>query len=1340
MKFAKILICLLFWIGTLSASPYFSFKKYQVEDGLAHNTVWCALQDSYGFIWLGTSDGLNRYDGRDNKVYRNVLNDKFSLENNFVEALIEVDGNIWVGTNSGLYIYNRATDCFSYFDKTTQYNVYISSEIKKIIKTENGLIWIATLGQGFFIYDPETEVLTQNSVQTSLVWDLCQSDDRKKVYVSSLQKGLLCFDENGKYLRAYEISLEVNSSDSYKVNCIQNIDGEIWIGAGSNLLSHLDERTETIKNYSGSTFNFGAVHCLLKYTDEQLLVGTDNGLYLFNWKTNIFQRMDNPADPRSLSDQTINGMMWDAEGALWVLTNLGGINYMSKQTKRFDYYSPAYLFGVSGTGEVVAPFCENKDGNIWIGTQSGLYFFNAVTRELSPYVIGTKKQKYDIRSLMLDGDHLWIGTYAEGIRVINLRTGAVKAYTHSRGIPNTICSNDVLSIYKGRNGEIYVGTSWGLCCYDPDQDNFITITSVGSMVSVVDIYEDMYNHLWIATSNSGVFSYNTINAHWRHYRHEREDSTTITSNSVITLFEDSKGTMWFGTNGGGLCSFDAKEKKFIEFDPHNTLLPNKVIYAIEQDQEGNFWISSNAGIFKINPVTKDHFRQFTVNDGLQGNQFMARSSLKSFEGKLYFGGINGFNVFQPEQFVDNKYIPPVYVTDIRLPYQTDGQEVKKLLQLDKPLYMADKVTLSYKNNTFSIRFVALSFEDPEKNRYSYILRGVDKEWIMNTDNNQASYTNLPPGEYLFEVRGSNNDCQWNENTTSLTVVITPPWWRSTFAYVVYTFILLGWIGWMAWRWNLRIKRKYKRRMEKYQIAKEQEVYKSKISFFVNLVHEIRTPLSLIRLPLENLLEKKHEGKDFEYLSVIDKNVNYLLGITNELLDFQKMESGMLHLSLKKSDIKELVCEVYNQFTSSAELKGIDLQLTVPEQKLFSVVDREKLSKILVNLMGNAIKYASAHIDLQLFVTDGGYEIQVNDDGPGIPDDQKLKIFDPFYQLPGDKVATTVGTGIGLAFSKSLAEAHQGDLRIEDNVGGGSSFILSLPIKEWETEKITNIVEIHTEYEDTSEVNCSEYSGKKFTVLLVEDNADLLKLTREALLEWFRVLRASNGCEALELLAKENVDVIVSDVMMPEMDGFELCSKVKSEISYSHIPVILLTAKTTLEAKIEGFECGADAYVEKPFSVKQLHMQIENLLKLRQAFHKLMVNLAGDTVAVSTTDFAMSRKDCEFVTKIQGVIAEQLADENFSIDTLAEQMNMSRSNFYRKIKALSGMSPNDYLKTLRMNKAAELIVSGTRISEVAAQVGFTSSSYFAKCFKAQYGVLPKEYTGQASISGREYDKK
>lgn len=348
-----------------------------------------------------------------------------------------------------------------------------------------------------------------------------------------------------------------------------------------------------------------------------------------------------------------------------------------------------------------------------MGTRDGLCFFDVSTHQLTAYPIGGGvDKKYDIRSLLLDGERLWIGTYAEGLKVLDLRTGHVKSYNHLQDTPNTICSDDVLAVYKDRSGDIFVGTSWGLCRYNPQEDNFSTITTVGSMVSVVDILEDMYDNLWIGTSNSGVFRFNTRNGHWKHFQHERNDSTTITNNSVITLFEDLKGTMWVGTNGGGLCSFDPKTETFIDFDPDNTILPNRVIYSIEQDKTGDFWISSNAGLITINPITKQHFRQFTVNDGLQGNQFTAQSSLKTASGKLYFGGISGFNSFVPDQFMDNQYIPSVYITEIRLPYTTDERLVQDILHLEGPLYRAETITLPYEHNTFSVSFVALSYEDP----------------------------------------------------------------------------------------------------------------------------------------------------------------------------------------------------------------------------------------------------------------------------------------------------------------------------------------------------------------------------------------------------------------------------------------------------------------------------------------------------------------------------------------------------------------------------------------------------------------------------------------------------
>ena len=439
-----------------------------------------------------------------------------------------------------------------------------------------------------------------------------------------------------------------------------------------------------------------------------------------------------------------------------------------------------------------------------------------------------------------------------------------------------------------------------------------------------------------------------------------------------------------------------------------------------------------------------------------------------------------------------------------------------------------------------------------------------------------------------------------------------------------------------------------------------------------------------------------------------------------------MENGGVQLNLKKCDINQLVSDVYGQFTSPAELKGISVMLDLPEGEIFASVDREKVCKIIVNLIGNAVKYAQSRIDIKLVSSGEGFRVSVSDDGPGIPDGEKQKVFEAFYQVKDGK-SGAVGTGIGLAFSKSLAEAHHGTLSLEDSVYGGSSFVLTLP---WGEEVVSEEPEvlIPESQNPVAEGSVAEAPGSKFTILLVEDNVDLLNLTRESLSTWFKVLKAQNGRQALEVLANETVDVIVSDVMMPEMNGLELTAKVKTDIEYSHIPVILLTAKTTLEAKVEGFEYGADVYIEKPFSIRQLHKQIENLLKLRQSFHKMMTELSGNSGAspVSLVEYSVSQKDCELMAKVRAAVEAQLSDEHFSVDTLAESLNMSRSNFYRKIKALAGMPPNDYLKTIRLNKAAELLKNGVRITDVCEQIGFSSSSYFAKCFKIQFGVLPKDY--------------
>lgn len=571
---------------------------------------------------------------------------------------------------------------------------------------------------------------------------------------------------------------------------------------------------------------------------------------------------------------------------------------------------------------------------------------------------------------------------------------------------------------------------------------------------------------------------------------------------------------------------------------------------------------------------------------------------------------------------------------------------------------------------------------------------------------------------------------WNDRTASLRIIITPPWWLSIPAYITYALALFFIIGYITYRWRMHVKRKYHQMMEDFRITQDKEIYKQKISFFINLVHEIRTPLSLICLPLEKLRDGKIEEHG-KHLTLIEKNVSYLLEITNQLLDFQKIENKKMKLDLKRHDINAIIKDIAEQFKDAASIKGLELSVSLPAPEMEAIVDNDIIRKIMVNLMSNALKYAASMIELSLKESDGHIVICVSNDGPRIPEGQKEKIFQIFYQIPDDKKQMP-GTGIGLAFSKSLAESHQGTLSVENLPSSGCSFILSLPLKR-ATEKLPE-TESHPESEGF-EPDLPQTKNKRHTVLIVEDNIELQNEIREALEQWYKVYTAGNGKEALEKLeTNDATDVIVSDVMMPEMDGIEMCRHIKTNLTYLHIPIILLTAKTNLESKTEGMENGAEVYMEKPFSIKQLHNQIENLLKLRLAFHELMLRSAGTTHETPISEYIQSECDITFMKEVDTALTKHLDEESFSVDNLADAMNMSRTNFYRKLKMLTGMAPNIYIKNFRLNQAAELLAQNMRINEVMLRVGFMAPSYFAKCFKAKFGKLPKEY--QNTINKQE----
>jgi len=1339
MKKALLALLIIFCIFNAKASRSLPFVKYQVENGLSHNTVWCVLQDSYDFMWFGTSDGLNCFDGKNFRIFRSNSKDRSSLGNNFVQSLFEDDQhNIWVGTNKGMYFFDRKTESFSFFSQKTEDGVLISSNVNKIIKSNTGNIWIATLGQGIFIYNPKTKVLVQNSMYSSFVWSL-QKTPNGNIFATSRLDGLICFDKNGKYLRSYVPVNRVNGLSNIEITALCYQNNALWFNVGTYGFYKLDLKTGQMKSVAeeNSSSVVSNIRSIFPFSKNQLWVGGDNGLYLFDQLTEQFSRIDDPTNQKSLTDQSVYDIARDREGGMWVSTYFGGVNYLPKNLKPFEHYYPQYQSG-SISGKAISQFCEDADGNIWIATEDGgLNYLNTKTKKVETYKHLNSKNSisyHNIHSLLLDKNKLWIGTFSRGIDIFDLKTKTFRNYQHRRDDSKSVCDNAIYTLFRDRSGEIYVGTAWGLCIYNRDSDSFTIVDEIGPMAHIFNMLEDSRGYLWVATYNAGVFRLNPKTKKWNHYTHnpnDPNDPKSVSGNSVISLFEDMRHNMWFGTEDGGLCSFNYKSETFTVFDSENKLLPNPVIYAIEQDEFGNFWIACNAGLVRINPYTKKNRMLFTKADGLQSNQFNFRSSLRTHDGKMYFGGINGFNAFYPKDFTENRFVPKVRIIDFRL-FNKRVNVTDEGSPLTAPIYNLQNLILKYNQNTFSLSFAALSFQAPDKNQYTYLMEGVDKNWnVVENENNMASYTNLPSGKYTFRVKGSNNDGLWNQEETVITIRILPPFWRSGWAYFLYLIIFLGTLYWLYRRWIMRLSRISDEQIKGFREKQEKESYLSKIKFFTNISHEIRTPLSLIKLPLERIISSGDgTDKTKDFLATMNKNTDYLLNLINQLLDFRKTEETEFHLHINICNVSELLRDLFVRFRDTAAINNINFEIILPADDLKIGIDREAFNKIVSNLLSNSLKYASSKVEMKLLVNDIHFEVRISDDGKGISNIEKKKIFDLFYQSDHSEK----GTGIGLALAKALTEKHDGTLKYENNEWAGSTFVISIPISNRKLSETSNknseIVLVDTDYNKhlREEQPEKQKSEKDIKLLLVEDNAELLKLTADYMQDFYQVYLASDGQEALNVLSEQNINIVVSDVMMPVMDGYQLCEAIKSDALYCHIPIVLLTAKTNVESKIMGLEFGSDAYLEKPFSLEHLRTQVNNLLNSRQRLRELFAT----SPKLSSVEIAISNKDKVYVERLNEEIEKHLLDVNFSIDTLSEFMNMSRSNFYRKIKSISGMSPNDYLKTIRLKKAAELLLSQEfRINEVYEQAGFSSSSYFAKCFKEQFGMLPRDFVVKAT---------
>ncbi|HEY5591453.1 MAG TPA: two-component regulator propeller domain-containing protein [Paludibacter sp.] len=1336
----RFLVCLtLFFIFAKSEAISFSFRHFKVENGLSENSVFCSIQDSRGFMWFGTKDGLNRFDGQSFSVYHNIPKDKNSIGNNFIRSFHEDKSNtLWVGTEKGVYLYSYLKNTFQYFDKKTDKNENISQSVNAITEDLKGNKWIATTS-GLFKYETATGKLKsylhnandKNSISSNFI-NCVVCDNKGIVWIGTLSNGLCRYNPQKNNFTTYTFSNAKKSYSNSVLRILEDSQGNLILGTVSEGLIFFDRVTGKSVSYLMETSleQIYYFRDIFEYSPGVYLIGSEHGLILFERSTGkITEMKSSTLIPNALSDNAIYSIYKDREGGIWVGTYFGGVNYISPKSNSFDLYSPLeYKNSISG--KAVSQFCEDANGNLWIGTEDGgLNYFDVKNNTFKCYnhQLGKNSLSYhNVHSLLLDGDNLWIGTFAGGLNILNIKTGKFTFYTSTDDI-HSLSDNNIFSIYKDLTGTIWVGTINGLNKYDPANNNFDRIPEVASHVHVYDILQDHLGLIWVATYGRGLFCYNPKSKVWKLYLNRPNDPNSISHNKIISIYLDDKKRLWFGTEGGGLCQYSYEKNNFTCYDVSSGL-PNNVVYMVISDHE-HLWLSTNKGLVRFNVDTKE-IKIFTKADGLQGDQFNFKAALKARNGKLYFGGTNGFNSFFPEKLRDNKYIPPIVISNIQL-FNKNIPISENNSPLKCDISFTDKITLNHNQSFVNFEFIALSYCAPEKNQYAYKLEGFDKEWNYIGNDHKISYTNLPSGNYTLHIKGSNNDGQWNTNGVKLRIKVLPPFWESIWAYILYTIILIS----GSYYFIKNIKKKQQREeqinLDRVHAEKEIELYNAKIDFFTNIAHEIRTPLSLIKAPLDYIIKKYKDKEMNEYLSVMDRNTNRLMALVNQLLDFRKAEKSSYTVSFKPTNINELLQSLYESFKYSTDSRGLVFELNMPETPFIAKADAECIIKIVSNLLSNAIKHAKNKITISLMVDPENadfYEIQVFDNGEGINESENEKIFQPFYQIKKDKKQNQ-GTGIGLALVKLLVEIHGGKIKIDSVEGEFTRFTLNFPSYRNLTTDSDSDLQL-SEQIIVPDIMPGEnkqfvsFQNKELpSLLIVEDNEDLNHFLVKYFQDDYSVMSTINGVQAIKVLENFSPDIIISDIVMAEIDGLELCQFVKTNTLYSHIPVILLTAKTDIKYKIEGLEHGADAYLEKPFSVEHLEAQIQNLLENREKLRDNFIN----SPLTPVRSIGKNKADEVFLLEITNIIEASITKVDFPIDELALQIGMSRSNFYRKVKGLSGLTPNDFIRLVKLKKAVKLMSDGeVRINEVCYMVGFNTPSYFAKCFYKQFHILPKDF--------------
>lgn len=1306
---------ILFPAGAVGAEHY-AFKQISSEQGLSANNVKCITRDRLGFMWFGTKNGLNRYDGSTIRRF-DVFDTKLNRGNNNIGALYaDENSNLWIGTDRGIYIYNPHDDSINHVGQRTSEGVVATNWVQRIVGDSKGNVWALLPDEGVYLYSGETvrhfSITRPETLKVIFPSDICVDHDGN-VWVVTSGAGVFKYDTKAGRFIYVNPNGDVDIKNELICCVCVNDEGNLVMGSSEGHLYCYNTKTNAIEpvKYSKS----GGIY--LRYIEcfeDEIWIGTHSGLWILNKTTGRETFLsENSADQFSLSDNTVYCIYRDADGGAWLGTMFGGVSYLPRRKFNFTNYGLNHNL----SSRLVLGLANDINGNIWIGTENaGVNILDPKTSTIRPATCYNRSDQIVLMMTEYDGN----------VYTSFSRSGLYK--TDSDGHTSKIfpLSDDqdanVYSYLIDSKGNEWVGQGFALFRRAKGDNEFVRIptTNYDWIYYIMEASDGM---IWIGTMGNGVWKYNPANGKFKSYvyDHAATNPTGLKSNSVNYILEDSNGNIWVSTDRGGLSKYNEETDNFTTYGLADGL-PDDCVYSILEDNKGNLWFGTNKGLVRFTPANLC-VQVFTTEDGLSGNQYNYKSAIRGADGRFYFGGINGVASFIPELYAFDP-VPSVYITELHV--MSDKHEVSSIV-------FEDNVKFNYNKSTFAVNVASPSYRHSGRLSMSYRLLPVNQEWIPMSGN-QISFTNLAPGEYDLEVKVFNGT---SSNVSVLKIEVLPPWWKSAWAYCIYAIlIIVAALIWFVWYRNKK-EQQLRSREEAFAINKEKELYRSKVTFFTEIAHEIRTPLSLIDLPLEAIEEIGVSNPNIKkYLKVSRQNTHRLLELTGQLLDFEKLDSNKLTLKNENVDVVSFIKNIAERFEPTFALTGKNFISEIDERQLTVSTDREALTKIVSNLLNNALKYGMHTIRLKLIQNDDTFVVKVYSDGAKIEYDERERIFSPFYQT-SDSEREKNGVGIGLPLSRSLATLLGGSLSLDDNSDELNIFTLSLPKTAPLVEREATMDSEMENYMLKEESNQAKLRSDVYSVLLVEDNANILEFLAEQLRRLFVVETAANGKEALEKLSSRPFDIIVTDIMMPIMDGLELCRRVKEDINISHIPVVFITAKNDLDSKIKGLQYGAEAYVEKPFSIKYLRQLINSLLDNRRRER----NSYSKNPFFSIDSMQMSKNDEAFMNKVQDVISQHVCEGEFSVDMLCDILAMSRSSLLRKIKTLFNMTPAELIRLIKFKKAAELIQSGEyRISDVCYMVGVGSPSYFSKQFYNQFGITPKDFEKQCRAKNSSLHQK